>query len=39
MDSRTLLSMRLDSGEFDAGQGQATGEVKGNGKGVMAEAL
>ena len=35
MGSRTLLSMRFDSGEFDAGQGQAMNEVTAYGTAVV----
>jgi hypothetical protein len=36
MDSRTLLPTRFDSGEFDAGLGQAMNVVTAYGKAVEA---
>ncbi len=37
MGSRTLLSMRFDSGGFDAGQGLAMNEVTAYGTAVVVE--
>ena len=35
----TVLGMRFDSGEFDAGQGQAMNEVTAYGTAVVVEAV
>ncbi|MCR2831817.1 YbjQ family protein [Acidithiobacillus ferrooxidans] len=39
MGANAVLAMRFDSGEFDAGQGQAMNEVTAYGTAVVMEAL